>query len=413
LNAFLPILSWIGLGLAVLPFILYFLNLRIYRPLPRRLPGSGSNADRSKIAPTPVSVLLPARNEEANLGPTLDSILSNKAIEFEVIVLDDHSTDSTAAVVNRYAERDSRVRLQSAPDLPPGWCGKQHACHILAQLAKHPLLVFIDADVRLQPDALARIASSMDQDALQSRNPGSSYQRTPLALLSGIPRQEMVTGSERLLLPLIHSVLLGYLPMHAMRKSSVPALSAGCGQLFIARADAYRSTRGHEGIRTSLHDGIQLPRLFRRSGLKTDLFDATDVATCRMYPTHLATWRGLAKNATEGLAAPGTLLPMSFLLFGAHVLPFLMLGAWPSLSIVSRCLVIVAILLSWVPRIHAARRFRQPWDSAFLHPLGVLSLLGIQWVAFLGKVLGRPMSWKGRLYPHAPSSSLEQKRSTV
>jgi len=74
--------------------------------------------------------------------------------------------------------------------------------------------------------------------------------------------------------------------------------------------DAYHACGGHAKIRSTLHDGVKLPRLFRRAGFQTDLFDATDIARCRMYRTNIETWRGLGKNATEGLAAPGTLLRM-------------------------------------------------------------------------------------------------------
>ena len=155
--------------------------------------------------------------------------------------------------------------------MPAGWCGKQHACHVLAQRARHPLLVFIDADVRLAPDALARMAGFMEH--------------SDVALASGVPFQELGTFSERLLIPLIHFILLGFLPMHLMRRTRLPALSAGCGQLFIARRDGYEQCGGHARLRDSLHDGIKLPRIFRRAGFATALFDATDLASCRMYHT--------------------------------------------------------------------------------------------------------------------------------
>jgi cellulose synthase/poly-beta-1,6-N-acetylglucosamine synthase-like glycosyltransferase len=139
-----------------------------------------------------VSVLIPARNEEQNLPATLSSVLANRGVEFEVVVLDDHSTDRTAEIVRAFAAKDARVRLESAPALPAGWCGKPHACHVLAQRANHPWLVFMDADVRLEPDALSRMVGFLTQ--------------RKVALASGVPRQELCTFSERLLLPLIHFV---------------------------------------------------------------------------------------------------------------------------------------------------------------------------------------------------------------
>jgi hypothetical protein len=336
-----------------------------------------------------VSVLIPARNEEKNIRATLESVLANQQVEFEVIVLDDHSTDRTAEVVREFAGRDARVRLETAPPLPSGWCGKQHACHVLARHARHPLLVFMDADVRLASDALVRMAGFMTA-------------RGDVALASGVPRQELGTFSERLLIPLIHFVLLGYLPMFMMRWTRLPGFSAGCGQLFIARADSYHQVGGHSQIRATLHDGVKLPRAFRRAGFKTDLFDATDIATCRMYQTNAETWRGLGKNATEGLAAPGTILPMSVLLFGGQVLPCLLLAVAPWLSSNAIGSATVAVVLAYLPRLAAVWKFRQTFGTALLHPPGVIALLAIQWLALFRLALGRPSEWKGRRYGPAP-----------
>ncbi len=373
----LELIALIALVLAAIPAGLFLINLLIYRPITRRPVGAGSQRPL-------LSVLIPARNEEKNIRPTLEAALASRGVEFEVVVLDDHSTDRTAAIVSEYAARDPRVRFEAAPPLPAGWCGKQHACHALAKLARYPFLVFIDADVRLAPDALERMAGFMESSGA--------------ALASGVPRQELGTFSERLLLPLIHFVLLGYLPMPFMRWTKRAGFSAGCGQLFIARADAYRATGGHTMIRATLHDGVKLPRLFRRSGFRTDLFDATDLATCRMYQSNSETWRGLGKNATEGLGAPGTILPMTVLLIGGQVMPFVLLACAPLLSSAGILFAGTASLLSVVPRLLSVWLFRQPIGSALLHPLGVLALLGIQWLALLRQFAGKPSEWKGRKY---------------
>ena len=387
----LDTVAFIALALASIPCGLFLLNLFVYRRLPR--------SSRREEALTPivdfqnepphvgcygVSVLIPARNEEANIRATLEAVLANQGCEFEVIVLNDHSTDRTAQIVSEIAARDSRVRLESAPPLPAGWCGKQHACHVLASLARHPLLAFIDADVRLAPDALSRMVHFME--------------RSEAALASGVPRQELGTFSERLLIPLIHFILLGFLPMHAMRRTRRPSMSAGCGQLFIARRDAYQQCGGHAMLRDSLHDGLKLPRVFRQAGFATDLFDPTDLATCRMYHTDGETWRGLGKNATEGLAAPATIGPMTALLLGGQVLPFALLTFAPQLSASSLLCAALASMLAFLPRLIGASRFRQSLGGALLHPLGVLALLAIQWIALARHLLGKPSEWKGRSY---------------
>jgi len=370
----LTTLAIVALVLAALPAGLFLLNLLIYRPIARDAGG----ADGA------LSVLIPARNEEANIRATLEAALANRGCDFEVIVLDDHSTDRTAEIVGELAQQDPRVRLETAPTLPAGWCGKQHACHVLSHLARHPLLVFMDADVHLAPDALGRLAGFMEKSGA--------------ALASGVPRQELGTFSERLLIPQIHFILLGFLPMHIMRRSRSPAFSAGCGQLFIAQREAYEKSGGHAMIRQTLHDGVKLPRLFRHAGFRTELFDATDLATCRMYHTNLETWRGLGKNATEGLAAPGVIFPMTLLLLGGQVLPFVLLALAARLTTVGLVCVSLACGLAYAPRLVAAWRFRQTLGSALLHPLGVFALLLIQWHALLRHLTGKPSVWKGRSY---------------
>jgi hypothetical protein len=362
--------------LALIPAVLFLRNLALYAPLPRA----------GQLRPS-CSVLIPARNEETNIAFAVRSVLKNEDVNLEVIVLDDGSTDRTAAIVRNLAATDPRVRLETASPLPPGWCGKQYACHLLSRLARHPLLVFIDADVRLEPDALARMSAFMEISGA--------------ALASGIPRQEMKTFSERLLIPLIHFVMLGILPIQRMRATLDPACSAGCGQLFIARREAYQECRGHCVIRESLHDGAKLPRVFRSAGFRTDLFDATDVAVCRMFLTNSDVWRGLGRNAHEGLASPQLIGPATLLLFGGQILPLFGLTVTCLQAQASPLGLIFSLFgtaTALLPRLLAVKRFRQPYCSALLHPIGICGLLAIQWFAFFRSRRRRPTVWKGRSY---------------
>ena len=148
-------------------------------------------------------------------------------------------------------------------------------------------------------------------DSAHPRSPSVEYQPieriaavSGAAHASGVPEQVSRTASERLLVPLIHFVLLGFLPIRRMRIDLHPALGAGCGQLFVAFRHAYVASGGHRAIRRTLHDGPKLPRVFRSAGFRTDLFDATDIASCRMFSTGAEVWRGLARNAGEGLGSP-------------------------------------------------------------------------------------------------------------
>ena len=206
-----------------------------------------------------------------------------------------------------------------------------------------------------------------------------------------------------MLIPLIHFILLGFLPIRRMRHSRQPAFAAGCGQLFIARASAYNRCGGHSVIRDTLHDGIKLPRVFRTAGLKTDLFDATDLAICRMYRNASEVWFGLAKNAGEALAAPAMIGPMTAILLGGQVLPYLLLllavcswpSPWPTWQV---WLALLATVAAMYPRLVAVRRYGHSLVGAVLHPLGILVLLAIQWFAFFCNLIGLPATWRGRLY---------------
>ena len=355
-----------ALVLAAGPLLLALWNLTLYR---RPDPGIGCPS---------ISVLIPARNEERNIAAAVHAVLASEGVALEVIVLDDGSTDRTPAILA--AIDDRRLRVATAPPLPAGWSGKQHACAALGRLAQHDLMVFVDADVRLASDALARMAGAMQR-------------RPDLGMASGFPRQIVVTWSEQLLLPLIHFLLLGFLPIASMNRSSDIAFGAGCGQLIIARQAAYHRAGGHAAIRASMHDGIMLPRAFRASGQMTGLFDATSFATCRMYRNAEEVWEGLTKNATEGMAKPIALPIWTVILAGGQVLPaiFMILSPGPIVAMALGCGIGLRILL--------AIRFRQPWFSAVLQPVGVAALLVLQWVSLLRALRGRPSTWRGRAYP--------------
>ena len=365
--------------LAVIPAVMFHQNLRAYAPPPVHKPGADTD-------PPSVSVLIPARNEAGAIRAAVEAALQSEHVRLEVIVLDDHSTDATATIVREIAARDQRVRLVHAPPLPPGWCGKQHACAVLATLASHPILGFVDADVRLTPHGLARLAAFLNSSGA--------------GLISGLPRQEMETFVERLVIPLMHFLLLGFLPMQWMRRSRHPAYGAGCGQLFMARRDAYEAAGGHAAIRASLHDGLTLPRAFRAAGLRTDLCDAAEMATCRMYRNARQVWYGLAKNATEGLASMALIVPATVLLLGGQILPLVLLGlgGLGRLSPLATGLAGLGVLAAYYPRLRAVRRFGQPCREALLSPLGILLLLAIQWYARGRALWGRPATWKGRAY---------------
>jgi Glycosyl transferase family 2 len=315
----IELISFLALFLAAIPAVLFTFNLALFER-PRK--------DQTRHA---ISVLIPARNEERAIADTIQAVLASTGVDLELLVLDDRSEDRTRDIVTQLAARDRRVHVETAPPLPEGWCGKQHACSILAGLARKPLLCFLDADVRLQPEALSASA-------------------------------------------------------HFLTEST---------------AQGYRQTGGHAMIRQPLHDGISLPRAFRRSGVKTDIFDASGLASCRMYRSNREVWQGLLKNATEGLGSPALIGPASILLLCGQVLPFLLffLILFKHGGSVAVVCSVAAIALSYLPRSFSAWRFGDSFLSTALHPLGGSLLVLIQWWALLRHLAGAPSVWKGQHYP--------------
>lgn len=375
-----PVRLFLSAGLcilAALPAGLVVRNLSLFRRAPVAPPTDSADPG--------ISVLIPARNEAGGIVAAIEAVLANGSPRMEVIVMDDHSDDATAALVEALAQRDPRVRLVHAPELPPGWNGKQHACWRLSQLASFDQLLFLDADVRLTDDAIPRLRTQLREH--------------PTDLLSGFPQQITGSWSEKLLIPMMHFVLLGYLPLDRMRASKKPEYGAGCGQLFLTHRSAYERAGGHASIKGSRHDGLQLPRRYRSQRLRTDVFDASDLAIVRMYSGWREVRAGLLKNATEGVANIKLIAIFSVLLLGAAVLPGLGLlhaiyhqWSWLAVGVLG-----LATLLSFLPRALICYRFRQSWLGVLLHPLAVALFIGLQWLAFVRALSGRAApTWRGR-----------------
>ncbi len=364
------IIAWICIGVAAIAFISALFNTIAFRP-PSECP--------DLRALPPLSVLIPARNEAGSIEHCLAALLKSDHPDFEILVLDDNSEDATPQIIDEVSTTHPQVRRLTGSSLEPGWNGKQFACWQLARAAKHEHFVFIDADVRLKPDALSTAHHLfLTQD---------------IGLLSGFPRQITGTWMEKALIPMINFVLLGFLPFIMMRKTRIPGFSAGCGQFFLTSRSAYSDTRGHQAIQSSAHDGVKLPRAYRAAGFRTDVCDFSKHASVRMYHSVAEVWRGLMKNATEGIGAKPSILPMTFLLIVGHVLPWALL--WTDDPVVTT-LAALGIVISYATRLITTLPYGLSLTGALFHPIGVVLLIAIQWWAWVEKLTGRNTTWKGR-----------------
>jgi chlorobactene glucosyltransferase len=325
-----------------------------------------------------VSILIPARNEAVVIGQTLAHLLRQTYPFTELLVLDDNSTDETAVIVQQAAQQDSRVRLLNGQPLPDGWLGKNWACHQLGQAAGGDLLVFTDADVGWQPGALAALVAQVEQERAD--------------LLSVWPTQHTVTWGERLVVPLMALVILGYLPLPAAHHLPWPVFAAANGQCMAFRRRAYEATGGHAAVSDDVVEDVALARLVKKAGLRLRLSDGAGLITCRMYRNWAEVRDGFAKNilAGHGRSVPFLLLSTLFhwLIF---VLPWVML-LFPS----ARQMGWVWLwLLSVGVRAGTAVATRQRLHDALLMPISVLLMTRIAFRSIQWHYSGGPR-WKGR-----------------
>jgi hypothetical protein len=345
--------------------------------------GEEERHDKDQGSETRVSVLIPARDEAAGIDACVKSILCSENVTLEVLVLDDHSSDRTPLVVNQIAGTDDRVRCLEGKSLPAGWNGKQYACFQLSQAASYEHFVFLDADVRLSPNTLRKVIDRKCRDAT--------------ALLSLFPQQQTGTIAEKLFIPMMHFILLGFLPFERMRSSVHPAYAAGCGQFFLTTKREYQQAGTHQVLADSRHDGIKLPKAYRRADLSTDVIDGTNLAQCRMYDSTAQVINGVLKNAVEGIAHPARIVPFTILLLGSTVLPIVVaVFALGTGNLLAAFVAILAVLVSHVPRMLAATSFRQSWLSVICHSFATLAFVCLQWVALTLHLCGKQVTWRGR-----------------
>ncbi len=340
------------------------------------------NARLLRVAPNArpvaelVSVLLPVRDEAERVTPCLSAILASIALpHLEVIVYDDASTDGTAETAGAVADGDSRVRVLRGGAMPAGWLGKPHACARLAHEAQGNVLVFIDADVTVTPDGIARTVGLLRAAGLD--------------LVSPYPRQDAQTFAERLVQPLLQWSWLALLPLRLAERSPRPSLSAANGQLLCVDTAAYHRAGGHTRVRDHVLEDIALLRAVKAAGGHGVVADGTDIARTRMYDS----WPALRDGYAKSLWAAGGSIGASAGQVGVLAWLFVL----PAIAMVRGSRAGLAGYLAGVAsRVIAARRTGgQTWPDALAHPLSICVygyLTALSWV----RRLRGTATWKGR-----------------
>lgn len=342
---------------------------------------------------SPVSILIPARNEADNLQKNLISWLSQDYANYEVIVLDDNSEDNTFQLAQTIANGDTRFTVVHGKPLPDGWLGKNWACHQLAELARGQVLVFTDADIHWHPQALSAIMAASEK-----------FHTDAITIW---PTQITASFSERLVVPMMMFVLLGYLPEILVRWLPFPIFAAANGQCLAFTREAYQQIGGHAAVSNQVVEDVALARLVKRHHRKLVMALGGSFITGRMYKDWASVSNGFAKNILAGHASSPAFLVLSALFhWSLFLFPWLWLllgwltpqpSLWPVFPL-------VMILLGLASRAITAKTAHLRTLDALWMPLSVILMTIISGQSLLWHFRDGGPQWKGRALLNSPAS---------
>ena len=353
-----------------------------------------------------ISVCVPARNEERNIRGCIEAILRQDYPNFEVIVLDDRSTDATSEILRQFImesdrllsemkERTPSLQIIQGSVLPAGWAGKPHALYQAADAARGEWLCFVDADTFLSPSAL----SSCYANAIETR----------ADMFTIMTFQVLGSFWEKVVMPLVMTALsVGFSPRKVNDPGRKDAIANG--QFILIRRSVYDAIGGHESVRDQIVEDKAISEQVKWHGHHLIVADGRAVARTRMYTSLPGMWEGWTKNIYLGLSDRPSLLLLG--VFGAllaliaalflPVWPFLGIrwlfngGGWMAMLVISESLVFWAYLISI--RAHVAKAMAiSPW-YALTMPIGAAVFAAMMFTSAFRVLSGKGVSWKGRIY---------------
>ncbi len=334
-----------------------------------------------------ISVLIPARNEEENVRNCVNSLLNQSYPNYEVLVLDDNSTDRTWQILTELSKSDGRLKIIKGEPLPSGWFGKHWACHQLSQNANGEVFVFTDADTIHNPNSLEDgIAGMLSENA---------------DLITAFPREETLSFGERLMVPLFPWFILCFLPLIVAYRTQSPAFSAAIGQYLMIKRECYKKIGGYEAIKNEAVDDVVLARKVKANGLRWRMSLGYEQVSCRMYHSFRDAYLGFTKNLFAGFGYRILTFTFVWICIGtAFLQPIVILisklvGAnLPPLLFVLSVICLFLSLMIWGI---SHWRFGFPIYLAFLYPISVILLLIIAFSSMSFAMTGKVV-WKGRYF---------------
>jgi chlorobactene glucosyltransferase len=335
-----------------------------------------------------VSVLVPARDEEKNIGNCLKSLQKQDYPNFEILVLDDNSVDNTAKIVDQVAASDDRVQLIRGEPLPEDWAGKPFACYQLAKKARGSWLLFVDADTTHASHMLRSVLTL----ALKLKT----------SLLSGFPRQLANSLPQKVAIPVLYFVIMSWVPLWWLHRSKQPKPSVAIGQFLLFPREEYWRIGGHKAVKSRILEDVWLGIETTRCGGRHIAVDLSPVVSCNMYRSVGAMWEGFIKwlysiAAMSRLALFGMLAAGYFFFLAPFywLLNEFFVVATPT---VWREVIIFQVAVILIMRGLTDNRFKEPAISALCHPFGFSFLVASALYAGGRRVVGASVSWKKRLY---------------
>jgi chlorobactene glucosyltransferase len=331
-----------------------------------------------------VSVLVPARDEEENIGRCLDSLINQTYRDYEIIVYDDMSNDKTWEIISRYAAQNPRVKGVKGIELPEGWYGKPHAMQELAKHASGEYFLFTDADTVHGPQSISwAVTNTLAHRA---------------DVLSGYTRQVFKSFGEVAVLSNMFLNAVLFMPLWLIPVIKLPFISHIIGQFIFFKATVFKSMDGYASVRHNITEDVYMGRELKKRGSRLVFLDVQNHVSCRMYKSFYEAVQGIAKNIydffekhvisivaltvfiTGGLVLPVVLLPLEIFTHGPHIhlaatAVGLFLAAW-SLLLYNRGM---------------------PWYAPLLYPFLFMLLIYIAWKSVIDDTLGKGYLWKGRI----------------
>lgn len=327
-----------------------------------------------------VSVLVPLRNEEAQVGNLIAYLKNSHYEQVEYILYDDDSIDETVKIIQQQIVGDARFQLLRGANLPEGWKGKPHACQQLANSATGDILLWLDADVSISPTTIGKLVATMEKENVDA--------------LSGFPRFETSNWLERLLTPLLHFFVHMYLPIQLANGSKIRVATAASGAFIAIRREVYEEIGGHEAVKNEVIEDVSLFYKVKEAGYHAFLVRITADVSCSMYSTAAETWTGFEKNCFKAFRQSYTMGVTVIFVYSIYYIAPLFLAIYAVVT--TNWLLFVPLLCITLQRIISDLYAKQLSIYSLLMPVSAFFYSCLLFSTMWKTLLHKKTLWKGR-----------------